>query len=368
MSIRWSSRMRQDRPAPPVVVENGWKVVAALAALGGTVGLLSLAFTDVVRPGASTVAYLVVVSLALALALVISVRRRLGPLVVLLAVLGGDAGYLAVYLCVVDARLDAAPLMLLFPTLVGGLYLTGRGLTAHLLALPVLVAIVLHVEGAPVVPWLVRVTVSTSMLVGAGLIVFLLAGRARTLLSSSQRLVYRDPLSGLLNRRGLDVGSQLLRDRAIEQERKLAAYAIDIDHFKRINDSYGHAAGDNVLSVVAEAIDRSTDPAGLASRVGGEEFVVLDAVTGMDDVTLAANRIRRSVAEAVRDECPQWPVTISIGTAVLDPTRRFTNNEVVRTLIVHADRALYAAKNAGRNRVVHHGDVGGQDQTFPPTR
>ncbi len=195
------------------------------------------------------------------------------------------------------------------------------------------------------------------MLVGAGLIVFLLAGRARTLLSHSQRLVYRDPLSGLLNRRGLDVGSQLLRERAIEEERMIAAYAIDIDHFKRINDGYGHAAGDNVLSVVAQAIDRSTEPTGLASRVGGEEFLVLHAVSGMDDVTLAADRIRRTVSDAVRQECPQWPVTISIGTAVLDPTRRCTNNEVVRALIVHADQALYAAKHAGRNRVVHHGDV-----------
>jgi diguanylate cyclase (GGDEF)-like protein len=322
----------------------------------------------VVRPGGYTVVYVVVVSLALALALAISVRRRLGPVVVLLAVLGGDAAYLACSLCVVDARLDAAPLMLLFPTLVGGLYLTGRGLTAHLVALPVLVAVALHVDGEPLVPWLVRVTVSTSMLVGGGLIVFLLAGRARTLLSHSQRLVFRDPLSGLLNRRGLDVGSELLRERAIAEEQKLAAYAIDIDHFKRINDSYGHAAGDNVLSVVAQAIDRSTDPTGLASRVGGEEFVVLGAIAGLDDVTLAANRIRRSVADAVRHECPQWPVTISIGTAVLDPTRRVTNNEVVRTLIVHADRALYAAKNAGRNRVVHHGDVGGGEGLPPPTR
>jgi diguanylate cyclase (GGDEF)-like protein len=360
MSIRWSSRLRQDRPAPPVIVENGWKVVALLAALGGTVGLLSVAFTDVVRPGVYTAVYVVVVSLAVVLALAISVRRRLGPVVVLLAVLGGDCAYLACFVCVIDGQLDAAPLMLLFPTLVGGLYLTGRGLAAHLVALPVLVAIALHVDGTPIVPWLVRVTVSTSMLVGAGLIVFRLAGRARSLLSHSQHLVYRDPLSGLLNRRGLDVGSQLLRDRAIEEERKLAAYAIDIDHFKRINDSFGHAAGDNVLTVVAQAIDRSTDASGLASRVGGEEFIVLDAISGLDDVTLGANRIRRNVSDAVRHECPQWPVTISIGTAVLDPTRRFTNNEVVRTLIVHADRALYAAKNAGRNRVVHHGDVGGQ--------
>ncbi len=360
MSIRWSSRMRQDRPAAPVIVENGWKVVALLAALGGTVGFLSLAFTHVVRPGVYTAVYVAVVSLAVILAAIITVRRRLGPAVVLVAVIGGDLGYLGCFLSVSDARLEAAPLMLLFPTLVGALYLTARGLIAHVLLLPVLVAIALHVDGEPVVPWLVQVAVSTSMLTGTAVIVFYLAGHARTLLSHSQRLVYRDPLSGLLNRRGLDVGSQVLRDRAVMEERKLAAYAIDIDHFKRINDGYGHAAGDNVLSVVAEAIGKSTDADGLASRVGGEEFIVLGAVSGMADVTMTAARIHRTVSEAVQQECPQWPVTVSIGTAVLDPTRRFTSNEVVRTLIVHADRALYAAKSAGRDRVVHHGDVEGR--------
>ncbi len=353
--VRWSSRARAVQ-SPVVVRENAWKVVAVLAGIGGSVGWLNLGVAHVVRPGLYTALYATTVGLTSLMAGVVAVRRRIGVPLMLVTVLGGDLAYLACCVCVVDARLYATPLMLLFPTLVGAWYLPVRGLFVHLLVVPVLIGAVLHVPGAPVGGWLVQVTASTTMLTGAAVMVFVLSGKVRSLLETSQRLVYLDPLTGLLNRRGLSVQGEALRSRAAARERQIAALVIDIDHFKRLNDRFGHAAGDRVLAVVAEAVRLTIGPEDLAVRTGGEEFVVLRATPGTRDVETMAHRVHRAILDAAHCSCPQWPVTVSIGTAMAPPAGEGQGNETLHVLIAQADRALYAAKEAGRNRVVHHTD------------
>jgi diguanylate cyclase (GGDEF)-like protein len=167
----------------------------------------------------------------------------------------------------------------------------------------------------------------------------------RTLAARNQRLVGRltaesriDPLTGLLNRRGLDerFGAELAR--AAREERPLSVVAIDIDHFKRINDTHGHDAGDRALARLASTLSEQTRGADLTARVGGEEFLIVLPGTGAERAHEFAERLRVVVDEHL-------PFTISAGVAAADePTTAFALTEA-------ADVALYAAKRGGRNRV-----------------
>lgn len=162
-----------------------------------------------------------------------------------------------------------------------------------------------------------------------------------------ERLATTDPLTGLANRRAF-------RDRMDQELRRLDRYGgeacvimMDLDHFKSVNDSYGHDAGDAVLRAVAERVSgqlRETDTFG---RLGGEEFAVLAAGTPMDQGTLVAKRVLRSI----REEPVLWngleiPVTTSIGM-----TRLRAGDGSIDAALARADKALYASKDAGRDRV-----------------
>ena len=164
----------------------------------------------------------------------------------------------------------------------------------------------------------------------------------------------RDPLTGLYNRRHLN--EQLPR-RLVECRRtgrKLSLLMIDIDHFKRINDEYGHDAGDEVLRVIAAHLRHTLRAEDTAFRLGGEEFVLL--IENLDDEAersqahACAERICSEVeALQIRHQNRQLPtITLSIGIAQ-------ATADVIDTLnLLHrADAALYAAKRAGRNRVCH---------------
>jgi two-component system cell cycle response regulator len=125
---------------------------------------------------------------------------------------------------------------------------------------------------------------------------------------------------------------------------------IDIDHFKRLNDTYGHDAGDAVLRDFAVRLGTNTRPSDFACRLGGEEFVVIMPRTTGDIACLAAERLRRSVC-ASPFTIPGVPepldVTVSIGVACSEAT-----DESVETLLKRADEGLYEAKRSGRNRVI----------------
>lgn len=165
-----------------------------------------------------------------------------------------------------------------------------------------------------------------------------------------QRLVAlssTDPLSGLLNRRGL---AAELEKRDDGEGGPAAFVAVDIDHFKRINDKFGHAAGDLVIAELAErlrAVLRDTD---VVSRLGGEEFLALLVETGAEGARVAAERARRSVESRPFEIEDGRSVSITASFGVYwTPAYGAVDAEEGARL---ADEALYEAKQSGRNRVV----------------
>jgi diguanylate cyclase (GGDEF)-like protein len=136
--------------------------------------------------------------------------------------------------------------------------------------------------------------------------------------------------------------------RAERHARAFAMVLFDVDHFKRVNDTYGHQAGDAALRYVADSLRATQRNVDLTGRIGGEEFVVLLSEEGQDGAAIAANRLREHVgAGSVRHEDVALSVTLSGGLAVY-PTDGTSWDE----LFVVADRRLYEAKSGGRNRVV----------------
>ncbi len=168
----------------------------------------------------------------------------------------------------------------------------------------------------------------------------------------SLSLALTDGLTGLYNRRYLSVHLDGLVARAAEGGTGPALLMLDIDWFKRVNDTYGHAAGDAVLREVTARVSRHVRPFDLFARYGGEEFVVVLPETPQREAEAVAERLRMVVAEApfeIGDPVVKSAVTISIGLAVTNDAR-----ETSASLLRRADAALYAAKAAGRNRVVSY--------------
>ena len=133
----------------------------------------------------------------------------------------------------------------------------------------------------------------------------------------------------------------------------LGCLFIDADHFKRINDEHGHAAGDRVLVVLAKRIREQLRGSDMAARYGGEEIAVLLPQTTPENACLLAERIRQHIADQPI-QLPGGkavPVTVSIGVAAVTPDRDSTTEELAAELLAQADRRVYAAKEAGRNRV-----------------
>ncbi|MFO1493573.1 MAG: GGDEF domain-containing protein [Lysobacterales bacterium] len=157
-----------------------------------------------------------------------------------------------------------------------------------------------------------------------------------------------DYLTGLANRRTLaNQGEQRLR-RACLRGEALALAVIDIDHFKSINDRFGHDIGDQVLRQVADRIAQACTPADLAARQGGEEFALLLGVRDLDSARQRAETLRAVVAaEPLAPNGQPIAVSVSIGLTLAKP-----EDETLDQLLRRADHALYAAKAAGRNRVI----------------
>ncbi len=164
-----------------------------------------------------------------------------------------------------------------------------------------------------------------------------------------------DALTGVYNRRYID--RRLLEEiaRARRQQYCITCMYIDIDHFKRVNDTHGHQGGDEVLREVAARIRHELRRSDALGRFGGEEFVVLLIDADLASATVVAERIRASIADAPFDlpGAVQASVSVSIGVASLPSQANALPIDVVaQQLVAHADQALYQAKAGGRNRVV----------------
>lgn len=159
---------------------------------------------------------------------------------------------------------------------------------------------------------------------------------------------HRDHLTGLYNKR---VFSEMLR-REMSRARRygvpLGLLFADLDHFKQINDTHGHQAGDQVLQAFALRVCHWVREGDLVSRYGGEEFTMLGPGAGRQGIAILGERIRQAMERPIDTEAGELVVTISMGAAVFEPNR----DDSPRSFLGRADQAMYQAKNSGRNRMV----------------
>ncbi|MES2150776.1 MAG: GGDEF domain-containing protein [Pseudomonadota bacterium] len=156
-----------------------------------------------------------------------------------------------------------------------------------------------------------------------------------------------DSLTGLVNRRAFFERTASARMLAARLRKPIALMMLDIDHFKRLNDRFGHATGDEALCLFAATAQEALRDHDIMGRLGGEEFALVLPGTDLDGALQAAERLRLSVAGAVLAVGGKdYTMTVSVGVVLVDP------DEHIKAAMARADHALYMAKSAGRNRVV----------------
>ncbi len=174
--------------------------------------------------------------------------------------------------------------------------------------------------------------------------------RLRDSVQMTMEMAVTDGLTGLHNRRYLERHLTTLVQQATARDKPLSVLVLDIDHFKRVNDSFGHAAGDEVLREFSRRVRKAVRGIDLACRLGGEEFVVAMPDTDAALALLVGERLRQKIAGEpfpIADSGKSIAVTVSIGICSLASPEDTADN-----LIKRADQALYLAKRDGRNRVV----------------
>ena len=166
-------------------------------------------------------------------------------------------------------------------------------------------------------------------------------------LEEASRLMRHDQLTGALNRRGLEEMFQTESARAQRRGTRLAVALLDIDHFKKLNDSLGHKVGDDALVHLAKVVRQHLRPQDVLARYGGEEFVILLPETGDSDAQQALIRLQRELTrEFFMADLQKVVITFSAGVT------RLAEGESLESALKRADGAMYQAKQAGRNRVM----------------
>ncbi|MDB4905245.1 MAG: putative rane protein [Gemmatimonadetes bacterium] len=200
--------------------------------------------------------------------------------------------------------------------------------------------------------WLIAASPPWAKVIGVTLA--LVAARRITLVERSRLrelvgLALTDPVGGCLNRRGFEHHFARAVKRARERSGNLAILAIDVDHFKRINDAHGHLAGDRVLHELAQLLCALARPADRVARVGGEEFLVLVPDCDAEEAGAIAEQVRASVHQRRFAALPPTArLTVSVGVAV----EAMHDLAMTASLRARADEALYVGKRLGRNRAV----------------
>jgi diguanylate cyclase (GGDEF)-like protein/PAS domain S-box-containing protein len=161
-------------------------------------------------------------------------------------------------------------------------------------------------------------------------------------------LAVTDDLTGISNRRHFFDNASRELFRSKRASRPLSIIMFDIDHFKSVNDTYGHAVGDNVLKKIAARISSNLRSLDIYARYGGEEFIICLPETALEDAKNVAERIRGIVEETIMQDTNNndFKVTVSLGVASLSH-----DSDALEQIIEQADKALYKAKQGGRNRV-----------------
>ncbi|MFC5459853.1 GGDEF domain-containing protein [Massilia niabensis] len=210
--------------------------------------------------------------------------------------------------------------------------------------------VIAMLDAAPA-PWLqVLAYVAGYMLLIVNGFGFLLMSKERDD-ARMERLATTDDLTGLLNRRAFFARADAARMLAQRQGQPIALLMLDIDHFKQINDRFGHATGDEALLKFSTACCATLREYDILGRLGGEEFALVLPDTGLAGAHGAAERLRQEVMKTCVLTCGNhYTMTVSIGLVVIDP------EEDLPSALARADHALYQAKHAGRNRV--EADIG----------
>ena len=159
--------------------------------------------------------------------------------------------------------------------------------------------------------------------------------------------VSQDQLTGVLNRRGLDDAMQREMARAERRKSGLCVAVLDLDNFKKLNDTYGHQAGDDALMHLTKVVRKTLRPTDTVARYGGEEFIILFSETDLEQAVLVMRRLQRELTKRFfLHNNERLLITFSAGVAMLAP------GESQDAVFARADKAMYQAKVQGKNRVV----------------
>ena len=173
------------------------------------------------------------------------------------------------------------------------------------------------------------------------------------ILTDLSQLVLEDSLTGLYNRRYFNRALKSEIERSSREQHHFGLAIIDIDHFKKVNDNWGHDSGDQVLKAAAIIMDRNIRQSDTLVRIGGEEFAAIMPNIRHRVAKDVMDRLRLDIEKAIIEvNTHELRVTVSIGVAVREPKQFLTSDELFK----QADQALYQAKNKGRNKVILHSE------------
>ena len=243
--------------------------------------------------------------------------------------------------CVAIAHIaDLSGVLWVYPVLVANFLLTTR-VAALVISATAIFAIALSDAALPDVALKLGFVVSASVV---SLFSFVFAARAAAQHARLETLAMRDPLTGAHNRRGLDSELRTAMSQSIHSGQPLGLLVFDLDHFKQVNDTYGHLAGDDVLRQLADLVRANTRMADRFFRIGGEEFSLLLPGATAASLHDIGEKLRMAVEREIK--CGGRPVTMSVGAAP------FRVGESAAQWLARADAAMYEAKRQGRNRTV----------------
>jgi diguanylate cyclase (GGDEF)-like protein len=188
-------------------------------------------------------------------------------------------------------------------------------------------------------------TWNTVMLLGFFLVIVLLTSKIKVLLENERSAARVDFVTGALNHRAFHEIAQIEMLRADRHMRPVTMAYIDVDDFKKVNDTLGHGVGDSLLRSVAETIKLHIRSSDIVSRLGGDEFAILMPETDQDNAIMAMSKVHNNLMATIRKN--NWPVTFSIG--VVSCHRTFDLKELMKA----ADDLMYSVKSSGKNRVAY---------------
>jgi diguanylate cyclase (GGDEF)-like protein len=343
MSSEPSKPAARRRSGPPVSARLG----ASMFLGGALVTVLSIAAAQPEHADRRGYVMLALAQVAFA-GLVLCIPRSLGKhFIPGMVVLGGIVAVSAAVL--LNGERDGGDALLnelyyVWPALYVGYFFRRPGIVGSLATIGVFYAGVLSLQpldpSIAVTRWLVTVSVTT----GAAFTLHAIRSQVDGLLRKLRETARTDPLTAVLNRRGFEELAERELAAAGRDGRPCALLLGDIDHFKHLNDRFGHAAGDAALASVAGLITRTCRPTDVVARIGGEEFAVLLPGASLEDAVATAERIREGVQS---DTGAQHALTVSFGVASYA-----VHGRSLAELMAAADSALYRAKADGRDRTV----------------